>query len=64
MYDEQNHIETAKEGAEFGHHGQYKYRVLNRHRTGVTHHSNDLDDAKKWFHECRKYWIAADELSE
>jgi hypothetical protein len=64
MYDEQNHIEIAKEGFGFGHTGQYKYRVLDRQRIGVTHHSNDMDDAKKWFYECRKYWIAADELSE
>ena len=63
MYKEQDHIETAKDGFGFGHRGDYKYRVLDRQRIGVTHHTNNLDDAKRWFNECREYWIEQDDLA-
>jgi hypothetical protein len=64
MYSEQDHIEVAKEGFGFGHNGEYKYRIMDRQRIGATHHTNDLLDAKNWFHQCREYWIEQDELAD
>jgi hypothetical protein len=62
MYDEQDYIQTAKDGFGFGHHGDYKYRVMGRLNTGAVHHTNCLDDAKKYFHKCREYWLEQDAL--
>ena len=64
MYDEQDYIETAKEGFMFGHRGEYKYRVMDREKIGATHYTNSLDDAKRWFARCRKYWLEQDVLSQ
>jgi hypothetical protein len=63
MYDEQDYIEVAKEGFGFGHRGNYKYRVLDRQKVGVTHHTNCIEDAKKWLRKCRSYWVEQDELA-
>ena len=63
MYNEQDHIQVAKEGFGFGHNGEYKYRVMDRQNIGATHNTNRLEDAKKWFHKCAKYWNEQDELS-
>lgn len=63
-YDEQDYIEEARNGFGFGHNGQYKYRVLDRYKIGATHHTNDIDDAKEWFHKCRKYWLEQEELEK
>jgi len=63
MYDEQNYIETAKEGFSFGRRGEYKYRVMDRQKISAMHHTNSLGDAKKYFRKCREYWLEQDELA-
>jgi hypothetical protein len=61
-YAEEDFIQVAKEGFGFGF-SDYKYRVMDKQKIGATHHTNDLDDAKRWFHKCREYWIEMDFLS-
>ena len=61
MYEEQDYIQVAKDGFGFGH-KNWKYRVMDRQKIGATHHTNDLDDAKNWFHKCRAYWLEQEEL--
>lgn len=63
MYSEQDYIEVAKEGFGFGYRGDYKYRVMDRQKIGAIHHTNDLKDAKRYFHKCREYWLEQDELA-
>lgn len=63
MYEEQDYIQIAKEGFGFGHAGNYKYRVMDRQKIAATHHTNDLENAKRWFRKCREYWIEQDELA-
>lgn len=62
MYEEQDYIQTAKDGFGFGHQGKYKYRVMDRQKITATHHTNDLEDAKRWFHKCREYWMEQEDL--
>jgi hypothetical protein len=64
MYDEQDHIETAKDGFGFGHGGAYKYRVMDRMNIGATHHTNDLEDARRWFRKCRAYWLEQEAVEQ
>ena len=64
MYNEQDYIQTAKDGFGFGHRGEYKYRVMDRQNIGAIHHTNSMDDAKTYFHKCRKYWLEQDELEK
>lgn len=61
-YEAQDYIQEAKEGFGFGHSGQYKYRAMDRQKIGATHHTNDLEDAKKWFNMCREYWLEQEDM--
>lgn len=59
MYLEENYIEEVPPNAKA--YGKYKYRVWGRGRHLPTHHTNDLEDAKKWFEKCKEYWLKLDE---
>lgn len=63
MYQEEDYIQTAPEGESFGHHRAYKYRVMDRQHIGATHHTNDLEDARRWFNKQRDYWNKQDQLA-
>ena len=62
MYEEQDYIQTAKDGFGFGGRGDYKYRVMDRQKINPVHHTNDMEDAKKYFHKCREYWLEQEAL--
>lgn len=61
MYEEQDYIQVAKDGFGFGH-KSWKYRVMDRQKITATHHTDDLENAKRWFRKCRAYWLEQEAL--
>jgi len=58
-YKEADYIQVAEEGASFGLFHGFRYRIVNRHGW-ATHHTNSLEDAKRWFEKCKAFWIECD----